>query len=253
MTRITTALAILLLLGGIRVGVESPASSVCTLASPGFYLRSGATPVLAVATGEWVTVSPDTHPYVHAWRGRFQGPILIMEGDTLNKRAIEMGDSVAGRPVRAQQFWVVAVHEVGNLNISSRSVITVAPWGHTVSCAFRPFSEEEWVPTGDTVVFQLRKTRESTAAVFDVSAPFDPYPQGQEPYAWYYRRRAADRSIADTWLSSWEYWDFLSLFPAPAEDMTLADRLALDEAIATWATDRGLADSSPVREWKDAR
>ena len=164
-----------------------------------------------------------------------------------------MGDSVASRPVRAQEFWVVAVHEVGGLEVWSGSFIAVAPWGHTVSCAYRPNPEEEWVPIGDTVVFQLRKTRNSIAGVFDVQATFDPYPEGQEPYAWYDRPRTADGSIADTWLSSSEYWDFLNIFPAAAEDLTLADRLALDEAIATWATERGLAASSPVREWGAVR
>lgn len=77
-------------------------------------------------------------------------------------------DPIAGQPTPARRFRVLEVLPRGGPAIETGTLVFVVLWDHTLACAYRPTLISEWVPAGDTVVFQLERTRDGEDLVFDV-------------------------------------------------------------------------------------
>jgi len=196
-------------------------------------------------------MSAQDHPYLEFWKDKFRGLSFRVEGDRLveTDESIEAAETLAAQSVPGQQFVVLGVHRANPRDVRVGDRVTIVPWDYLPSCAYRPFDETAWVTPGDTVVFQLQRTRASDALVFDVTASHDPYPR----HIWDFRPRGDDGSLTSPWLSATQHWEFLRLFPRPSTELSPTDQRALEETVSSWARENGVLDSRPVRDWLERR
>lgn len=210
-------------------------------------LRPDATPVLAVAESEWDTIRSDEHRYLSSWLRMLSPWSFVRDGDTIPSTPQAKVDSIAAIPTPAQRFRVLEVLLRDGPAIETGALVFVVPWGHTPGCDYRLALISEWVPAGDTVVFQLQRTRGGEDLVFDVHYYRNPYPASPEEVMWWGRNHPEDDS--PRWITPKDYFHVLGHFSIPSRDMSRDQFDRLGEQLRPWSEARGISDLQPINRW----